>query len=677
MRTRSLRRNRQQGQAIVLIALLLAVLFGMLGLAIDAGRAYVDRRQLQNAVDAAALGAGDNYENFQSVSSAENWAVNMFAKNLGLSGGSTNPCGGNCLQGTWPDYSFQIQVTPSNFNGNFFVGTATHNLPLAFLQVLGAGPVINVGASATTITGNQRTQPALLALEQGCPNPAPIAIGGNTTLTVKGDVYSDGCATNTGTATFGIAGSFYTGGGSPPAANYLCYSTNPSTPPYPPTAGVCNPGDSLGHAVGSAPYLPDPKYPSLGFSFYNSPSPTAGGGISHGSWIEDKPGDYGGIAIHAAGCYFLDPGIYIMSGGYSSTGALTSNELKPPDEALYNDGSQPATPQFWDAQSCAGHFTVASVNVGGGNGLNQGNGKCLAGPGNNCWGVVLASGRADAYPPTGQPGSTSYTRGSAPSVCKEVAINNSGSLGLQVTITANAPGAQYYKAYLSPNGCKGPAGAAFDPTSFGETLQFSESDAVPNSVTIQKAQLPASFGPGQCFPSTAGCSLPDAEQAPQCFTNCPPPQPVPQEVPARKLLPGGDRADENTCYPQSAARAGFPCDGALVTPGAVQFYIGGGCLSENGNGGTWVFSGYQYNWLVVYEPSSNSSCGNTLNGGANTSYIGTIYTPTSSWTINGNDHAPLAGQVVCYQATVNGNSTIGINFNPDFAPAPPASRLIQ
>jgi len=59
--------NRQKGQAIVLVGLLILVLFAMLGLAIDSGRAYVDRRDQQTAVDAAALAAGDWYENFHDL----------------------------------------------------------------------------------------------------------------------------------------------------------------------------------------------------------------------------------------------------------------------------------------------------------------------------------------------------------------------------------------------------------------------------------------------------------------------------------------------------------------------------------------------------------------------------------------------------------------------------------
>src|SRR2546422_7261537 len=65
--TRPRKRSLQEGQAIVLTALLILVLFGMLGLAIDSGRGYVDRRDQQTAVDAAALAAGDWYENIQDV----------------------------------------------------------------------------------------------------------------------------------------------------------------------------------------------------------------------------------------------------------------------------------------------------------------------------------------------------------------------------------------------------------------------------------------------------------------------------------------------------------------------------------------------------------------------------------------------------------------------------------
>src|SRR4029077_11803265 len=81
--------SAQGGQAIVLIALLILVLFGMLGLAIDSGRAYVDRRDQQTAVDAAALAAGDWYENFHDLAGYSiPKSVNLYERNLRLYNGS-------------------------------------------------------------------------------------------------------------------------------------------------------------------------------------------------------------------------------------------------------------------------------------------------------------------------------------------------------------------------------------------------------------------------------------------------------------------------------------------------------------------------------------------------------------------------------------------------------------
>src|SRR2546425_12760959 len=81
----------QGGKAIVLTALLILVLFGMLGLAIDSGRAYVDRRDQQAAVDAAALAAGDWYENYGDLyGSTLPQSKQIFATNLHLYTGPTS-----------------------------------------------------------------------------------------------------------------------------------------------------------------------------------------------------------------------------------------------------------------------------------------------------------------------------------------------------------------------------------------------------------------------------------------------------------------------------------------------------------------------------------------------------------------------------------------------------------
>src|SRR5207248_3312112 len=84
------------------------------------------------------------------------------------------------------------------------------------------------------------------------------------------------------------------------------------------------------------------------------------------------------------------------------------------------------------------------------------------------------------------------------------------------------------------------------------------------------------------------------------------------------------------------------------------------CFDQNAQGATYVFSGEQYNWIVIYAPPGNN-CAEKLNGGSSTQYIGTIYTPGADWTINGGNRSPLAGQVICYTAKVSGSAAVRID----------------
>src|SRR5947208_1044871 len=182
---------------------------------------------------------------------------------------------------------------------------------------------------------------------------------------------------------------------------------------------------------------------------------------------------------------------------------------------------------------------------------------------------------------------------------------------------------------------------------------------------------------------TINCIPPDAESQPQCFSNCPPPANLLSQENAPMSLEyppytAGDVANENYCQlSPNPGNINAPCVGSQVTPGGVQFYFpNGSCFSQNSQGATYVYSGVQYNWIVIYAPASNT-CDETLNGGASTQYIGTIYTPSANWTINGGDRSPLAGQVICYTAKVAGSGAAGIDFNPNYSPVPPAARLIN
>src|SRR5260370_20859322 len=77
-------KRNQRGQAIVMVGLIMVVLFGFLGLAMDGGRGYLDRRSLQASVDAASLAAAYNYMNTSDPAQAEQAATNQYANNQRL-----------------------------------------------------------------------------------------------------------------------------------------------------------------------------------------------------------------------------------------------------------------------------------------------------------------------------------------------------------------------------------------------------------------------------------------------------------------------------------------------------------------------------------------------------------------------------------------------------------------
>ena len=741
-RTKSPQRKLQEGQAIVLIGLLILVLFAMLGLAIDSGRAYVDRRDQQAAVDSAALAAGDWYENYGNLyGSTLPESKLIYARNLHLYNAPTSDVlstafvgpGLNLQEDTeivqWAgDYQLTIVATNTQFNGYQFTFTTTHQLPLAFMQIFG-GPInVTINATATAIVGNQRQTPALLTLStQTCA----MNLKGGAQLTVLGDVYSNGTACVD--ADLHEAGNCYGAAGSTcNAAQYYCYNATPGFVPYSPP---CRAGDIQGGPVVPAPTLPDPGYLAPSQPYYSLAQ--GYGQFNRGTWTEMYPGQYGNFHLSggSASCAFLNGGVYTWTNGYSSdaTGSLLSNELKPPEEQYYAQPgrSSVANPQFWDMNGtgCTGHFSVTNAAAGQTVIIGppctdlspQTPAGCYTGVSdtqsrNNRWGVEVTSVRYDRFvdptiipnPCFNPPG---CRRESAPSECQLTpnpvvgGLHSPSNIGISVNITQNSPGAQYYNVYLNPVGCDGiqgnfgwvgrydapgfvngtavgpyPNGTAWAlgaaapavPPAAGASVYNINDRLISNPSTICFAQSRA-----------LNCVPPDNEIQPQCFSNCPPPAGLLSQENAPMSLEyppytGGDVANENYCVVSpNPGDPTAPCTTAKVTPGAVQFYFpSGSCLNQNAQGATYVYAGEQYNWIVIYAPASNT-CSNSMNGGASTQYIGTIYTPGASWDINGGDRSPLAGQVICYTASVSGAGAVGIDFNPNYSPAPPAARLIN
>jgi hypothetical protein len=672
MRTECPHPRFQRGQAIVLIAIMLAVVVGMAALAIDGSRAYAFRRDLQAAIDSAALAAGDKLQQTGSYVSAEQAASTIFGKNLRLyaaptcsPGYGTPGAASFTVACTYSDGTVLTQVVSNQGpQGSRFSITATRSLQLQFGRLLTNGANPNIAGAATGAVSNLLYTPTVAALNQaGCGGSGgtAISVNGTGSLVVTGDVVSNGTITvAAGSVT--VAGDVYARCQAAIAGlGTKCNPSGANTPcTYPDVAG----------AVRSGYRLADPKYPPPSVAGGSQPQPSNSVVIS--------PGLYAANPAFASRCYFLAGGAYRWQGGYSNNGGLVSNELKPPDEPNAGNNTQSANPQFWnlDNVKCAGAFRFTITGNAGGS---------LVG---TTWGIILTSVRTDAN------AGTNFQRESAPSRCQSFAVHTAQTIRLEVS---NVPGATSYNIYVSSNGCSGPFGFAYN-VPVVSTVQNSDTSGCPfgngngqgndngngngnsNSnctlgvealtvpaIALPSLPLPNLFAP----PGTGGAYPPDGEQPPMAAG-------LPNQNPDRAVPPAGDRANENHCALVGGASATCP---NAITPGAVVYYIpNGSCLTDPNGGDNYVFSGYQFNWMAIYEPGLSNppanTCANVMGASTASAYIGLVYTPAASLIIptSSGFRVEATGGVIADKITFTGQLPT-ITGDSAYMPVPPASRL--
>jgi len=648
----------QRGQAIVLIALTLAVLVGMAALAIDGSRAYGLRRDLQAAVDAAALTGGDNLQQNGSYPTAEQAAATIFGTDLRLYSAPS------CLPGygtpgaapwtvtcTYSDGTTLTEVVSTlGPQGSQFGLSATRSLLLQFARVLTNGATPTLGATGTARVDNLLYSPALAVLSNaGCGSPGTaVSVTGSGTLDIHGDVVSNGTFFIP-SVTVTVAGDVWSnceavlpGGMSPD-----CYPSDTPTP--------CTAPDVAG-TVQTGYVFTDPNYGPPSVPGPSRGSPTNVAVMQPGSYAADPFLDDGQ-------CWFLAGGVYQFTSGLTATKDFLSNELKPPAEPTYNNNAVKAANQFWnsDGQDCAGDFKLSAVS---GSAIRTGS-----------WAIELTSTRTDTY------NGTSYARESAPSYCQTVSVAAGQIIKIQVS---NIPGATAYNVYAAPpsSGCAGPFGLAGSIPVTGSVLNdntascpsYTASCSLGNETALfDSTLLGALFAPNAFAPpDTTGAYPPDGETIPLGGR-------VTNQNAVRSAPPHGDRANENQCDTAAGAAATCP---ASVTPGAVALYLpSGGCLTVRQSSDVYVFSGYQYDWMALYEPGSGhppaNTCADEYDAASNSSFIGLFYAPSASLGMK----TTFTGRTESTGGFIVGSFTVQtkqpmISYSRDYAPVPPASRLV-
>jgi hypothetical protein len=163
MNRKPVNRKTEQGQALIVAVLVMAVVLGFTAMAIDIGLMYEERRDMQNAADAAAL-AGAQYlpqDPSEAVATAQQWALNN---------------GIDAAQIT------AIQVQSTNVSNDTIYVELDNDFSWVFGKVLGLTSS-NVGAQAKAVVGslggNNNMMPwALLQGDSQCLDAQGDAIFG-------------------------------------------------------------------------------------------------------------------------------------------------------------------------------------------------------------------------------------------------------------------------------------------------------------------------------------------------------------------------------------------------------------------------------------------------------------------------------------------------------------------
>jgi Flp pilus assembly protein TadG len=179
------RRRRQRGQAIIVVALMAMLLFGLAAIAIDASLTMADRRRLQASVDTAALAGAISYP---SGPSTAHWIAMQYLQQplaftlpLGTCANSANCPAGSYTTGTYT-------ITIADAATNQMDLTVQHTEPGVFAGLIGAAG-IQTGSSVRA----QAPGPTIIPADYGAiatTGGFTVAGGGGSTRNFGNGVYA-------------------------------------------------------------------------------------------------------------------------------------------------------------------------------------------------------------------------------------------------------------------------------------------------------------------------------------------------------------------------------------------------------------------------------------------------------------------------------------------------------
>ncbi|HEX2979192.1 MAG TPA: pilus assembly protein TadG-related protein [Anaerolineaceae bacterium] len=316
--------RKEDGQVLILVALVLVGVLLFTSLAIDGGMIYSDRRIAQNAADSAALaGAG---EASQIIKTKTAWNCADFSTGTSAWTNIANTAVASALSN-----DFSIETDLGNKNGVEITCSSDPNfldvkviiskkVETSLIHMVYPSDVVN------TVVAVSRVRPpayfaagmAIVALGEECTSNGKKSDGGITftgdadTIVTMGGAYSNACVDIKGTA------------GSVQISNGIGYLTNWKE------AGKKTIVPPNAKYKGTAPIQIDDS--SL---IVNCPAGKAVDVSVNNGTQTISPGNFKDITVHNKGTLKMEPGLYCISGTVSLSGTVTGTgvTLYMPDTA--------------------------------------------------------------------------------------------------------------------------------------------------------------------------------------------------------------------------------------------------------------------------------------------------------------------------------------------------------
>ena len=292
---RDLRRRRQGGSVLILVAAMSLVLIAFVGLSVDGGEIEAQQRQSQNAADGAALAAAT------AVINADNYGYTTSdANSIGVVVAGYNGIPTSDLTLSFLDSTGSATTVPANVVT--VKAVVNHTFPTLFLPVMNIDSASVSAQAAVTIT--QAPPGCSICVMSATASPAANTDSGGQISASGGPI----SVLSAGSPAINVSGggSISTTGTPQPAVTSVG-SVSGSTSP----AASSGAGNAFTDPLISVPYPT-----TLGATATNT---------TYSTTTTISPGTYGSLTITGGGTVTMSPGLYIIAGGLTVNGGATLN----------------------------------------------------------------------------------------------------------------------------------------------------------------------------------------------------------------------------------------------------------------------------------------------------------------------------------------------------------------